>query len=93
MIAERRGGGGPPDCNVDFHAVFYFEKTRFIKGEGGGRLKDPPPCNTLASSHNSHYTCLMLMPVYLTDPVVTKIYFSNLFINSADSSCEFTDNE
>ena len=42
MIAERRGGG-PPDCNVDFHAVFYFEKKRFIKGEGGGRLKDPPP--------------------------------------------------
>ena len=35
----------------------------------------------------------MLMPVYLTDPVVTKIYFYNLFINSADSSCEFTDNE
>lgn len=45
MIAERRGGG-PPDCNVDFHAVFYFEKKRFIKGEGGGRLKDPPPLGT-----------------------------------------------
>ena len=47
MIAERRGGGGPPGCNVDFHAVFYFEKTRFIKGEGGGRLKDPPPATPL----------------------------------------------
>ena len=28
MITERRGGGGPPDCNVDFHAVFYFEKKK-----------------------------------------------------------------
>lgn len=93
MIAERRG--------VEAHQIVMStsmpcftlkKKKRFTKGEGGGRLKDPP-CNALASSHNSHYTCLMLMPVYLTDPVVTKIYFSNLFINSADSSCEFTDNE
>lgn len=93
MIAERRGVEAHQIIMSTSMPCFTLKKKTFTKGEGRGRLKDPPPCNALASSHNSHYTCLMLMPVYLTDPVVTKIYFSNLFINSADSSCEFTDNE
>ena len=38
MITERRRGGGPPDCNVDFHAVFYFEKKKVYKGGGGKPL-------------------------------------------------------
>lgn len=94
MIAERRGVEAHQIVMSTSMPCFTLKKKKFTKGEGGGRLKDPP-CNALASSHNSHYTCLMLMPVYLTDPVVTKIFlnFSNLFINSADSSCEFTDNE
>ena len=47
MITERRGGGVPPDCNVDFHAVFYFEKKKVYKGGGGRETKGPPlqrPC-------------------------------------------------
>ena len=93
MIAERRGVEAHQIVMSTSMPCFTLKKKKVYKGGGERETKGPPPCNALASSHNSHYTCLMLMPVYLTDPVVTKIYLSNLFINSADSSCEFTDNE
>lgn len=46
MIAERRGVEAHQIVMSTSMPCFTLKKKRFIKGEGGGRLKDPPPLGT-----------------------------------------------